>query len=107
MDFVEPIRDKKKITQIKHQLEGAQRYRDLLLFVTGINTALRISDLLPFQVGYFLDDHENIRPHFEIREVKRDKRNVIVINASIRDALEKFLNAYPDITQKPDHYVFF
>ncbi len=39
MDFVEPIRDKKKITQIKNQLTGAKRYRDLLLFVVGINTA--------------------------------------------------------------------
>jgi hypothetical protein len=46
MNFVEPIRDRKKIAQIKNQLRGQGRYRDLLLFVVGINTALRISDLL-------------------------------------------------------------
>jgi hypothetical protein len=46
MNFVEPIRDPKKITQIKNVLKGAGRYRDLLLFVVGINTALRISDML-------------------------------------------------------------
>jgi len=46
MNFVEPIRDRKKITQIKNLLRGQYRYRDLLLFVLGINTALRISDLL-------------------------------------------------------------
>ena len=46
MNFVEPIRDRKKIAQIKNQLRGQQRYRDLLLFVVGINTTLRISDLL-------------------------------------------------------------
>jgi hypothetical protein len=45
MNFVEPIRDRKKITQIKKQLQGQCRYRDLLLFVVGINTAVRISDL--------------------------------------------------------------
>lgn len=47
MNFVEPIRDRKKIAQIKNLLRGEKRYRDLLLFVVGINTALRISDLLP------------------------------------------------------------
>ena len=30
MNFVEPIRDRKKIAQIKNLLRGQQRYRDLL-----------------------------------------------------------------------------
>ncbi len=42
-EFCEPIRDRKKITQIKNQLWGQRQYRDLLLFVVGINTTLRIS----------------------------------------------------------------
>jgi hypothetical protein len=46
MRFVEPIRDRKRIAQIKNQLRGQHRYRDLLMFVVGINTALRISDFL-------------------------------------------------------------
>ena len=56
MSFVEPIRDRKKIAQIKNQLRGQMRFRDLLLFVVGINTALRISDLLQLQIGHFLDE---------------------------------------------------
>jgi integrase len=107
MDFVEPIRDKKKLSQIKNQLEGAKRYRDLLLLVVGINTALRISDLLQLRIGDFIDEQGMIQERFSIREEKRDKRNVVVINASIREAMEKFLLAYPDITQNADHYVFF
>ena len=71
MNFVEPIRDRKKIAQIKNQLRGQRRSRDLLLFVVGINTALRISDLLELQVGYFLDDHQHIKPRFWIKEQKR------------------------------------
>jgi hypothetical protein len=39
MNFVDPIRDRKKITQIKNLLRGQSRYRDLLLFVVEINTA--------------------------------------------------------------------
>jgi len=56
MNFVEPIRDRKKIAQIKNLLRGQVRFRDLLLFVVGINTALRISDLLGLQVANFVDD---------------------------------------------------
>jgi hypothetical protein len=37
MNFVEPIRDRKKIAQIKNLLGGQKRYRDLLLFAVGIN----------------------------------------------------------------------
>lgn len=61
MDFVEPIRDRKKIAQIKNQLEGAGRYRDLLLFVVGINTALRVSDLLTLHIGDFVDTEGTLR----------------------------------------------
>ncbi len=53
MDFVEPIRDRKKITQIKNFLIGAERQRDLLLFVVGINTAPRISDILQLPGALF------------------------------------------------------
>jgi hypothetical protein len=44
MNFVEPIRDRKKIAQIKNLLRGEKRFCDLLLFTIGIYTALRISD---------------------------------------------------------------
>ncbi len=63
MKFVEPIRVRKKITQIKYLLRGQNRYRVLLLFVVGINTALRISALLKFRLNLwatanvFLPDH--------------------------------------------------
>ena len=60
MNFVEPIRDRKKIAQIKNILRGQDRFRDLLLFVVGINTALRISDLLQLQMGHFLDNQQQI-----------------------------------------------
>jgi integrase len=61
MNFVEPIRDRKKIAQIKNQLQGQMRFRDLLLFVVGINTALRISDLLQLKIGHFLDEQGRVK----------------------------------------------
>jgi integrase len=107
MNFVEPIRDRKKIAQIKNQLRGQRRYRDLLLLVVGINTALRISDLLQLRIGHFVDDHKKIRHRFWIKEQKRNKRHEVVINQSIREALGEYLGAYPDVTEEPNNYVFF
>ena len=97
MNFVEPIRDRKKIAQIKNLLRGQKRYRDLLLFVVEINAALQISDLLELQIGHFLDDRGRIRQRFCIKEQKRGKRHQVVINESIREALEEYLAAYPRI----------
>jgi integrase len=107
MDFVEPIRDRKKITQIKNQLDGAKRYRDLLLFVVGINTALRISDMLPLRIEHLLDEQGVIRDGFAIREEKREKRNRIVINVSMTEALQKYQIAYPLAQANPQHFIFF
>jgi integrase len=107
MNFVEPIRDRKKIAQIKNQLRGQQQYRDLLMFVVGINTALRISDLLELHVEHFLDDQQRIRHRFWIKEQKRGKRQEVVINNSIREVLEEYLGAYPAIITDGTHFVFF
>jgi integrase len=107
MNFVEPIRDRKKIAQIKNLLRGENRIRDLLLFIVGINTALRISDLLQLKVGHFLDDQQRIKRRFWLHEQKRGKRHEVAINASIRETLEAYLTAYPDIAADPEHFVFF
>ncbi len=107
MNFVEPIRDRKKLAQIKNQLRGEQRYRDFLLFVVGINTALRVSDLLALRIGDFVDEHGQVCQRFWIREQKRGKRHEIIINDSIRDALTEYLSTYPGITDNPTNFVFF
>jgi len=107
MNFVEPIRDRKKIAQIKNLLRGQERFRDLLLFVVGINTALRISDLLELKVEHFLDEQGHVRQRFWIKEKKRGKRQEVVINESIREILAKYLAAYPGIGEKQENFVFF
>jgi integrase len=107
MNFVEPIRDRKKIAQIKNVLRGQKRYRDLLLFVLGINTALRISDLLQLQIDHFLDEKKKIKRRFWIKESKRGKRHEVAINASIREALGEYLTAFPDIEENRKNHIFF
>ncbi|MCJ7536646.1 MAG: tyrosine-type recombinase/integrase [Anaerolineales bacterium] len=107
MNFVEPIRDRKKIAQIKNQLRGQLRFRDLLLFTMGINSALRISDLLQLQIGHFIDESGRPKRRFWIQEQKRGKRHEVYINNSIQEALGEYLKAYTDIVENPENFVFF
>lgn len=107
MKFVEPIRDRKKIAQIKNVLRGQQRYRDLLLFTIGINTALRISDLLQLQLSQFLDETGKIKSKFWIKEQKRGKRHEIAINQSMKEALLEYLDTYPYRAKTTDNFLFF
>src|SRR5712691_1206615 len=106
MNFVEPIRDKKQLAHVKHLLKGQGRARDLLLFVVGINTALRISDLLHLRIGDFLDENGQVKTRFSIREEKRGKRHEVIVNDSIREALKDYLKAYPDVTRERTHFMF-
>ena len=66
MNNVEPIRNQQKIYAIKQYILGdkynpAYRERDYLLFVFGINSALRISDLLSLKVKDVLNAQGDIR----------------------------------------------
>ncbi|MBT4641942.1 MAG: tyrosine-type recombinase/integrase [Deltaproteobacteria bacterium] len=107
MNFVEPIRDRKKIAQIKNLLRGQRRYRDLLLFVVGINSALRISDLLTLRIGHLIDEQNMRKQRFSIQEQKRGKRHEVVINQSVRETFDEYLSEYHGIADDPDHSVFF
>ena len=45
MNFVQPIRDKNKLEEMKEELKKSGT-RNFMMFYTGINTGLRISDLV-------------------------------------------------------------
>jgi len=81
MNTVEPIRDKKDINRMKKALDGQPR--NLLLFTIGINTALRISDILPLKV-------RDVRQGFAlITEQKTGKAKHVHFNKAVIDAAAK------------------
>ena len=59
------------------------------------------------QIVHFLDNQQRIKSRFWIKEQKRGKRQEVVINNSIREALDEYLSAYPGIASDHEHYVFF
>ncbi|MDR3321554.1 MAG: site-specific integrase [Synergistaceae bacterium] len=87
---VEPIRDLKKIAVIKKILRAGNT-RDELLFIVGINTALRISDLLSLSIGDVVDERGKIVEAIGMREKKTGKMKKFPLNRSIKDALGGYL----------------
>jgi integrase len=87
---VEPIRDVKKIEAMKKILRAGNR-RDEVLFIMGINTALRISDILSLTVADVLDAKGRLASCIELKEKKTGKPKKFPINKAIRDALNSYL----------------
>jgi site-specific recombinase XerD len=104
MNMVEPIRDKKKILAIKRNLKESGNDRNYLLFVMGVNTALRISDLLSIKVGDVIDKQGNIKDYLFIKEQKTGRNAKIYLNEVIKQALENFFESIKAID--PDRYLF-
>jgi len=86
MEFVQPIRDLKQIEAMKAILKSKSE-RDYLLFVLGINTGLRISDLLALTVGEVWQ-HKPAE-FIEIREKKTGKSKRFILNQSAAKALKE------------------
>lgn len=73
MKFVEPIRDKRKIELVKVILKK-NGFRNYMLFLMGINSGLRISDILKLKVS----DVRGKR-YIEVKEQKTDNiLNILV-----------------------------
>lgn len=86
---VEPIRDKAKIKQIYYLLNGKDpKYG--LLFKFGLNTGLRISDILSLRVKDIKNPSGEYREYLTLKEMKTGKVKRIKIN----DALRKNIDSY-------------
>lgn len=97
---VEPIRSLDDISLIKRTLRD--KPRDLAIFILGINTNLRASDLLKIKVG----EVRHIVPgeHFNLTEKKTKKKRDITINQGVYEAIQALLETRPGA--KDGDYLF-
>lgn len=100
---VEPIRDIEKIEAIKTLLRN-KNLRDEALFVLGINSALRISDLLSLRVGDVMNEKGTILDATQIQEQKTGKMKLFPLNQSVKETLRSYLKTREDFT--PDQPLF-
>ena len=94
MNYVHPVRDTDQIAEMKKYLRGKSE-RDYMLFVTGINSGLRISDLLPLRV------RDAKKMYFDLREKKTKKQKRIQMTPGLRRELKNYIEGKED-----DEYLF-
>jgi len=107
MKEVQPIRDTKKIDAMKSIMKGESNYRDLLLFVLGINTGLRISDILALKWKSFISGGGRLLKagdQLNVVEIKTKKVKSFVINRSVAEALKLYHDSLANVS--PDDPVF-
>ena len=95
MEFVQPIRERKQIEKMKKFLR-TNNMRDYCLFSMGINSGLRISDLLKLMVGDALDEHRNIRDRITLREKKTNKGKDFPLSDTTKKALFEYMATRTD-----------
>lgn len=102
MEFVEPIRDRKKIDAMKKLLSDSPR--DYLLFVIGINTAFRVSDLLTLKYSDVMNSQAKLFEHFTLNETKTGKNNKVAMTKGVQKALSEYIEKNYDGDMK--EYLF-
>jgi integrase len=103
MNNVDAIKDHKKIDHLKKVLK-ASNMRDYLMFVLGINTGLRISDLLQLTWGDVLDDKGRIRQSLILKERKTGKERKLTLCRNAQKALQEVLDTKQNILE--GDYIF-
>lgn len=93
--MVQPIRDKQQIEKMKAELKKTGT-RDYMLFFIGINTGLRIGDILELKVQDVKD-----KSHISIVEQKTGKNKRFFINEKLKAEIDGYID-----TMNDDEYLF-
>jgi len=96
MNFVQPIRDQETIDGIKDYLME-QSYRNYMLFVFGINTGLRIQDILKIRVRDVTGEQ------LVIIEMKTGKRKFLQLNPLLKREIKKYI---AEMNMSSNDYLF-
>ena len=94
MNFVQPIRDKETVQDIAEYLKYKNE-RNYIMWMMGIYSGLRISDILKLRVR----DAYN-KQFISIREMKTGKQRRFEINPALSRALNKYCE-----DRRPDEYL--
>ena len=96
---VDPIRRISHVKSISKYL--ADKPRDRLLFIMGVNNGLRSGDLLRLKVNQIKD----LKPgeYLEIKEGKTGKENILVINKAVYKAIRNYMEK---LKPNDDDYLF-
>lgn len=97
---VEPIREVKDIKTIKSLLQD--KPRDYCLFVLGVSTNLRASDLVRITAGQVR--HLKVGEEFFLKEKKTSKPRMVTLNKPCVDAIQRLLESRTYVDHEPIFY---
>ena len=107
----EPIKDKETIYKIHDWFLYNHKYRDNMMFMIGIYTGLRISDILNLKIRDVIDPvtlPERIyKVEMVLVEKKTRKKRIIHIHEKVSEAIELYLKTLPSWwVCEADDYLF-
>ena len=105
MQKTQPIKNVKDIQRFKQYYLDKQQIRNYALVTLGMNTSLRISDLLLLNWGNVYDSHrKTYRKHLKVLEQKTGKQNLIALNKEAVNALKTLRKLMSPVAS--DDYIF-
>lgn len=105
MSTTQPIRNPETLQEFKnYYLCVEPNYRNYALVIAGLNTALRINDLLHLTWD-MLYDGDRVREHLTLREHKTGKYNRLLLNAELQTLLLEYRKRYYTASDNP--YLFY
>ncbi|MDM5317012.1 tyrosine-type recombinase/integrase [Fictibacillus sp. b24] len=89
MEYVEALRDIKEINAIKRYLKKNSE-RDYVLFVLGINTGLKVTELLSIKVGDLISDRAVVNDYYSLPAKEGFKE--VFLNDSVKKVLFQYIH---------------
>lgn len=110
MNTAQPIRSREDLAHIKDYYRVTRpNSRNYLLIIMGLNTALRVSDMIRLKWQDVYDfQAKACREHISLEEQKTGKASVIFLNDSVKSAINEYRQFLQgcDILALDDDYIF-
>lgn len=105
MGTTQPLKSKTEITRLKEYFIKKGEIRNYAMITLGLNTSIRISDLLNLQWADVYNFHlKRYRKHISIIEQKTEKHTMIPLNKEAKKALDYLMEQEKTITETD--YIF-
>ncbi len=103
-----PIKDAQQLKEFKeYYLTVRPNMRNYFLVILGLNTALRIGDILNLKWDDLYDfKRKTVRKYIYVTEQKTGKQNCIIINKNITNAFQLYQQSLPLIDLAPETPLF-
>ena len=85
------VKTLEEIEKIKKYFLDRKEYRNYCLFIIGITTGYRISDLLSLKFSDFFEDYETWKREIDIVEQKTKKRRTMPISDGMKTAINLYV----------------